>query len=91
MKQIEGLTFIFERRRYGKDFFCWASVLNGSEALELGDPWPAANWPKRELLRFAWYALAGKVLTAPAICGECNRFVYHSAVCSQWPMNRRAA
>ena len=32
------LTFTFERRRSGRQFYCWAHVLNGAESLSLGDP-----------------------------------------------------
>lgn len=80
------LTFTFERRRYGSgantQFYCWASVLNGHQSVSLGDPWPASNWPKRELMPWAMKALAGKVIVAPAICEECKWFRYHSSTCS---------
>ena len=51
----------FERRRYSRTFYCWAYLHNGSEVIGLGDPWPAANWPKRALLEAVNWAMAGKV------------------------------
>ena len=78
------LFFHFERRRYGKQFYCWAGVMNGCEALSLGDPWPGANWPRRELIPAAMHALAGKVIVPPAICGECGQYRWHAQGCSQW-------
>ncbi len=53
----------FERRRYGRQFYCWGYLHNGAEVISLGDPWPATNWPKRELQSAVNWALAGKVET----------------------------
>lgn len=63
---INGHTVKFERRRYGRTFYCWAYVLNGAEALLCGDPWPASQWPRKALAEAVNWAMAGKVTTEAA-------------------------
>lgn len=59
---IDGLEFRFNRRRYGRTFYCWAAVkLPDDTFKDLGDPWPAANWPKVALLQEARRAIARAV------------------------------
>lgn len=43
----EASRCTFERRRYGRQFYCWA---HHPEYGSLGDPWPGTNWPKASLL-----------------------------------------
>lgn len=46
-----AFPFSFSRRRYGRTTYCWADVvLPNGETLDLGDPYPAINWPRSELL-----------------------------------------
>ena len=60
--EYEGLTFSFERRRYGRgSFFCWAYVQHGEEWLLCGDPWPAVNWPRKKLLDVATYTIKDRI------------------------------
>ncbi len=78
------LTFTFQRRRYGRQSYCWANVINGCEQISLGDPWPGINFPRKALMESLCWALAGKVLVPPAICAECREAFWHSQTCSRW-------
>lgn len=52
---VSGQSVSFLRRRYGHpsyghvQFYCWAFLHIGTERYDIGDPWPAVNWPKKEL------------------------------------------
>jgi tRNA A37 N6-isopentenylltransferase MiaA len=42
----------FAHRRYGKQFYTWASVITATgEYCELGDPYPASRFPKELLMQ----------------------------------------
>jgi hypothetical protein len=81
---VNGLTVMHETRRYGRQFYNWASVLNGDQIVSCGDPWPGATWPRKALAEAVQWAIAGLVLVDPAICSECGQFRFHSQACSQW-------
>jgi hypothetical protein len=50
---IQGLTFRFTRRRYGRQTYTWVEVHQGGAWLSLGDPWPVIRPAQDELLREA--------------------------------------
>jgi hypothetical protein len=55
------MEFSFDRRWYGKGIcYTWAFVMHAGEWVSLGDPWPAARWPKKELEKWAIIAILGK-------------------------------
>lgn len=46
----DGYEVYFERRRYGNTTYTWAYLTDGvSSSIELGDPYPAVRFPKKEL------------------------------------------
>lgn len=48
-----------ERRRHGRVTHCWAFVdTPDGTSIQLGDPWPAINWPRDVLIPLARAALA---------------------------------
>ena len=52
------MEFKFDRRWYGRGIcYTWAFVMHADEWLALGDPWPAARWPKKELEKCAKIAI----------------------------------
>lgn len=46
---VSGYPVHFTRRRYGKTMFTWVSFYNGSEWIELGDPWPSLQVSATEI------------------------------------------
>lgn len=55
---MSNREFRFTRRRYGKTTYTWAEVKYGDRWLSLGDPWPAVNWRRSELIKAAENAIA---------------------------------
>lgn len=60
----------FTRRRYGRQSYCWASVLHCGQWIDLGDPWPGVNWPARDLERAADFAIASSAAQSPEIVAD---------------------
>lgn len=54
----DEFEFRFDRRRYGSVTYTWAEVRLGDAWLSLGDPWPAINWKRSELIREAQRVIA---------------------------------
>jgi len=48
-REVLGYRVRFTRRRYGRQTYCWAECCVDGEWHELGDPWPAVNWPRQDL------------------------------------------
>lgn len=46
---VAGKPVNFTRRRYGATTFTWVSYHNGSQWVELGDPWPSLNVSREEI------------------------------------------
>ena len=52
------MEYKFDRRWYGQGIcYTWAFVKHAGDWLALGDPWPAARWPKKELEKCAKIAI----------------------------------
>jgi len=45
--------FRFTRRRYGRQWFCWAELKVADDWISCGDPWPKVNPSKAELVAAA--------------------------------------
>lgn len=59
-KQVKhgDYTFRLTRRRYGRQFYCWAELCVEGGFTSLGDPWPCATPKRAELTAAAdaWHA-----------------------------------
>ena len=50
-RTVEGIEVSFTRRRYGhRQWFTWVFYRNGTDWLELGDPWPCFSPTNQEIL-----------------------------------------
>jgi hypothetical protein len=49
---IDGRALAFTRRRYGKTTYTWVFVWDGTQWVDLGDPWPVLS-PKHSELKEA--------------------------------------
>ena len=53
VQTIQGVTFRFTRRRYGRQTYTWVEVERGGEWVSLGDPWPCLRPATAELVAAA--------------------------------------
>jgi hypothetical protein len=68
---IDGLSFIFHRRRYdNRVTYSWAYVAHGAGFLPLGDPWPCITPKGVELVAAARLAIARVDCERAAACAR---------------------